>query len=82
MGPIWLARGAPKNFKNRVEKRAEALSEMGAKGVGQERPGQAGCGGTVIVISPPDVSLTGRAYDHAGLVFICDQASHAGRRRD
>ena len=36
----------------------------------KRRPGQAGCGATVIVISPPDVLLTGSAYDFTrGLAF-------------
>jgi hypothetical protein len=81
--PSGMARGAPKISKIGWRNAPKTPPKRARRGSRKERPGWAGCRATVVVISPPDVSLTGSVYDlHAAWVFISDQASHAGRRRD
>ena len=63
MGPIRDGPRGAENFKNRLEKRAESPAETERRGSTKERPGWGGLQATVVVISPPDVSLTGSVYD-------------------
>ena len=56
MGPIRMARGVAKNFKNRLGSLAAKNSPTDA-------------------VTTADISLTVRAYDHAGTGFSSSQAS-------
>ena len=61
--PIGPIRDGPRGAEKFQKSAGETHRKPRRRGSRKERPGQAGCGATVIVIRTPDVSLTGSAYD-------------------
>jgi len=69
--PSGMARGTPKISKIGWRNAPKTPPKRARRGSRKERPGWAGCGATVVVISPPDVSLTGSVYDFTRGLGFC-----------